>query len=252
MSAGSKIEWTENTWNPVTGCTKISAGCQNCYAFTLAHRLQRMGNPKYSDGFEVTLHDRCLTEPLSWRRPALVFVNSMSDLFHEDVPLEFIQRIFHTMNTAHRHTFQVLTKRADRLAELAGHLLWTPNIWLGVTVEDAENLHRLDALRSVDAAIRFVSFEPLLGEITHPNLTGIDWAIIGGESGHKARPIREEWVLSLKEECERQRVMFYFKQWGGSNKKKTGRLLLDRTWDDMPDPQSAHRLRSEQVADSTD
>ena len=234
MAVKSKIEWTENTWNPITGCTKISSGCKNCYAFTLANRLKLMGNTKYSQGFNITLHDHCLEDPTKWKKPSLIFVNSMSDLFHEDIPVEFIEKVFNVMNRATQHTFQILTKRAERLAELAKYLDWTPNIWQGVTVESGEYQYRIDYLRKIPAKVRFVSFEPLLGEVKNVNLTGIDWAIIGGESGFSAREMKQEWVLSLKEECENQSVLFYFKQWGGVNKKKAGRTLLGKTWDAMP------------------
>lgn len=234
MAVNSKIEWTENTWNPVTGCTKISNGCKNCYAYTLARRLKLMGNLKYSNGFDISLHDRCLADPLNWKKPSLIFVNSMSDLFHEDIPIEFIKKVFDTMNKASWHTFQVLTKRAERLAEVAVHLNWTPNIWQGVTVESGEYKNRTDYLRIVPAKVRFISFEPLIGEVKNVDLSNIDWAIIGGESGFRAREMKQEWVLTLKHECESQRVLFYFKQWGGINKKKAGRTLLGRTWDSMP------------------
>ncbi|MFA5820368.1 MAG: phage Gp37/Gp68 family protein [Bacteroidales bacterium] len=234
MAINSKIEWTENTWNPVTGCTKISEGCKNCYAFTLANRLKLMGNAKYSNGFDVTLHDDSLEDPLKWKKPSLVFVNSMSDLFHEDVPLEFIIKVFNVMNKASRHTFQVLTKRAERLAEVAKDLNWTPNIWQGVTVESGEHKNRIDFLRTIPAEVRFISFEPLIGEVNNVNLTGIDWAIVGGESGFRAREMKQDWVLRIKDECESQRVLFYFKQWGGVNKKKAGRVLLGKTWDAIP------------------
>lgn len=234
MAVNSKIEWTESTWNPVTGCTKISEGCKNCYAFTLANRLKLMGNAKYLNGFDITLHESCLEDPLKWKKPSLVFVNSMSDLFHEAIPYEFIIKVFEVMNRAQRHTFQVLTKRAERLAEVAKNLNWTPNIWQGVTVESNVYKNRIDYLRKVPAKVRFISFEPLISEIKSVDLSNIDWAIVGGESGFKAREMRQEWVLTLKEECENQKVLFYFKQWGGVNKKKSGRLLLGKTWDSKP------------------
>jgi len=234
MSIKSKIEWTENTWNPVTGCSKISEGCLNCYACKMASRLKLMGNHKYSKGFELNLHESCLDEPLKMKKPSLIFVNSMSDLFHEDVPVEFIQKIFYTMNNASWHFFQVLTKRAERLAELAPLLNWTPNIWQGVTVENDRHKNRIDFLRNVPAHVRFISFEPLIGEIKNVDLSDIHWAIIGGESGPNSREIKKEWVVKLKNACECQGTLFYFKQWGGFNKKKTGRVLLGKTWDDMP------------------
>jgi len=234
MSLKSKIEWTENTWNPITGCTKISEGCQNCYACQMAMRLQRMGNEKYSDGFNIRIHENCFNEPLGWKKSSRIFVNSMSDLFHKDIPLEHIHKIFEVMNTANWHIFQVLTKRADRLFELSESLNWSDNIWLGVTVENRNNTKRIDYLRKVPAKVKFISFEPLLDDIGEIDLSGIDWAIIGGESGHYARPIDEQWILNIKKQCEEQKVLFYFKQWGGTNKKKTGRLLLGKTWDAMP------------------
>ena len=234
MAVKTKIEWTENTWNPVTGCTKISAGCQNCYAYTMAKRLKLMGNEKYANGFDVTMHEYCLEDPLKWKKPSLIFVNSMSDLFHEDIPLSFIEKVFDVMNRASWHTFQVLTKRAGRLAEVADKLNWTDNIWQGVTIENSEYKDRIDSLRKVPSKVRFVSFEPLIGEINKIDLSQIDWAIVGGESGPKAREMKPEWVYSIKNQCEAQNVMFYFKQWGGTNKKKAGRTLLGQTWDDMP------------------
>lgn len=234
MALKSKIEWTENTWNPITGCTQISEGCKNCYALRMATRLQKMGNDKYKNGFTLSLHEGCLSEPYSWKKPARIFVNSMSDLFHVDVPTEYIQKIFTVMNENSKHIFQVLTKRADRLNEIMNCVNLTNNIWLGVTVENENNKSRIDKLRSIPAKVKFVSFEPLLGDVKKIDFNGIDWAIIGGESGYGARPISEEWVINIKNQCEEQGVMFYFKQWGGVNKKKTGRLLLDRTWDDMP------------------
>ncbi|MCL2140477.1 MAG: phage Gp37/Gp68 family protein [Dehalococcoidia bacterium] len=240
MALKSKIEWTESTWNPITGCSKISDGCQNCYASRLATRLQRMGNPKYVNGFKLTLHEDCLNEPYSWKKPSRIFVNSMSDLFHADVPLGYIQRIFDVMNNNSRHIFQVLTKRAERLRELAGLLNWTNNIWLGVTVENAKNKNRIDCLRNTPANIKFISFEPLIDDVGPVNLEGVDWAIIGGESGWSARPIQENWIINIKKQCEKQGTHFYFKQWGGTNKRKTGRVLLGKTWDDMPNIPNAY------------
>lgn len=234
MALNSKIEWTENTWNPVTGCTKISEGCKHCYACTLAKRLKLMGNAKYASGFQVTMHSYCLEEPFKWKKPSVIFVNSMSDLFHEDVSFEFIQEVFKVMNEASWHTFQVLTKRSKRLLKLAKELNWTPNIWQGVTVENKKYIERIDDLRQVPSHIKFISFEPLIGEVREIDFSGIDWAIVGGESGPYAREMREEWVLSIKKQCEDQGIPFYFKQWGGTNKKKTGRILLGKTWDEMP------------------
>ena len=230
----SKIEWTDSTWNPVTGCTKISAGCANCYAERMAIRLKAMGQPNYIHGFEVTCHEHQLPLPLTWKKPRMVFVNSMSDLFHEDVPFEFIEKVFNIMNQAAWHTFQVLTKRSKRLAELSRKLKWSPNIWMGVSVENQKVASRINDLRKTDAHIKFLSMEPLIGQVNDMNLSGIDWVIVGGESGPGARPMAESWVLEIKEQCDENDVPFFFKQWGGTNKKQTGRLLLDQTWDAMP------------------
>lgn len=232
--ASSKIEWTESTWNPVTGCTKISAGCANCYAERMAKRLCAMGQSNYANGFEVVLHPHVLEHPLKWKKPQVIFVNSMSDLFHEDVPLEFILRIFDVMTRAHWHTFQVLTKRSERLAELAPLLDWPNNVWMGVTVENAECVYRIDSLRSVPSTVRFLSMEPLLSPVEEMNLDRIDWVIVGGESGYGARPMEKEWVRSIRRQCCKADVPFFFKQWGGVNKKKTGRLLDKHLYDDMP------------------
>ncbi len=234
MSLSSKIEWTESTWNPVTGCSKVSPGCANCYAEAMAKRLKAMGNPSYFNGFEVTCHERMLELPLRWNKPRVIFVNSMSDLFHEDVSVEFIQRVFSTMREAEQHTFQVLTKRSERLVELSGDIDWPENVWMGVSVEDNDYLYRLDHLRAVNAAVKFISFEPLLGPINDADLSGIDWVVVGGESGPRSREIKEEWVLDIKAKCAETSVPFFFKQWGGTNKKKAGRALLGRTWDEMP------------------
>lgn len=234
MASKSKIEWTETTWNPVTGCTKISDGCKNCYAAKMALRLKLMGNQKYVNGFDIAIHERCLNDPLKWKKPSLVFVNSMSDLFHEDIPLEFIQKVFQIMNNAPQHTFQILTKRAERLLELSNSLHWTPNIWQGVTVESSSYKDRIDYLRKINSSVRFISFEPLLDDVKELNLEGVNWAIVGGESGPKSREMLSDWVLSIKEQCDQQKVIFYFKQWGGTNKKKTGRILLGQTWDGIP------------------
>ncbi len=234
MAARSHIEWTEASWNPVTGCTKISPGCEHCYAERMAHRLQAMGNPNYRNGFSVTTHERSLGIPESWRSPRIIFVNSMSDLLHEDVPLSFVKKVFSVMNDVDRHIYQVLTKRPERMLELASELAWSKNIWAGVTVENADYLERIRLLRKVPASVRFVSFEPLLGEIAGVDLSGISWAIVGGESGPGARPMEPEWALSLKDQCLEAGVPFFFKQWGGVQKKKAGRLLEGRTWDEMP------------------
>jgi len=235
MSTQSTIEWTECTWNPVSGCTKISPGCANCYAERMAKRLQAMGQYRYRNGFKVTLHPEAIEEPYQWRKPRVVFVNSMSDLFHEDIPAKYIQSIFEVMNNTPRHTYQILTKRSERLAELAPILNWSENIWMGITVENNRYLHRVDHLRQVDAHIRFLSLEPLLGPLDELNLHGINWVIVGGESGPNARPIKEEWILTIKNKCVFSDVPFFFKQWGGFNKKKNGRMLEGRQWDELPD-----------------
>jgi protein gp37 len=235
MATNSSIEWTDATWNPVTGCSKISPGCKYCYAERLAYRLQAMGNPNYRDGFEVTLQPHMLKHPLSWRSPRRVFVNSMSDLFHEDVPVEYIQRVFTVMHEADWHEYQVLTKRAERLEELNPLLDWSPHIWMGVSVENEKYLERIDHLRRTSAHVKFLSIEPLLGPLGRINLRGIDWVIVGGESGPGARPMKQEWVTSIKDQCAKAGVSFFFKQWGGVNKKKAGRLLDGRTYDEMPE-----------------
>ncbi len=235
MGADSKIEWTESTWNPITGCTKISAGCINCYAERMAKRLRAMGQQRYRDGFKVTLQTEALEEPYKWKKPRIVFVNSMSDLFHEEIPLEFVQDVFTVMNENKRHTFQVLTKRSERLRELAPLLEWSQNIWIGVTIENNDYVDRADDLRKVEAAIRFLSLEPLLGPVPDLEFDGIDWVIVGGESGPGARPMEEKWVLDIKKKCENEHnIPFFFKQWGGVNRKKTGRTLQGRTWDNYP------------------
>jgi len=231
----SSIEWTENTWNPVTGCTKLSTGCLHCYAERMAKRLKAMGQPNYQDGFSVRCHERMLSVPLKWKKPRTVFVNSMSDLFHAEVPEDFIGKVFSVMNQATRHRFQVLTKRAERLVDLAPTLNWTPNIWMGVTVETADYLDRMELLKSVPANVRFVSFEPLIGPLGNLDLSGIDWGIVGGESGPGARPMRPEWVRDIRDQCRSQGVAFFFKQWGGVNKKKAGRTLDGRIWGELPE-----------------
>jgi len=234
MAGPSRIEWTEASWNPVTGCTKASPGCQNCYAERLAKRLQAMGQPNYRDGFRVVLHPHALDAPLNWSRSQLVFVNSMSDLFHEDVPLDFIRKVFAVMTRARQHNFQVLTKRAERLEELAKKLPWPSNVWIGVSVESADYAYRIEHLRHVPASTRFISFEPLLADAGHLDLTDIHWAIVGGESGPGARPMEPEWALAIRDQCQDQSVPFFFKQWGGVHKKKAGRLLDGRVWDEYP------------------
>lgn len=234
MSTKSSIEWTESTWNPVTGCTKISDGCKNCYAEKLALRLKAMGQANYKDGFKLTLQPKMLEVPLGWKKSQTIFVNSMSDLFHKEVPLNYIQKVFDVMAKADWHQFQVLTKRSERLKEISEDLNWKPNIWMGVSVENQKVIHRIDDLRESDAHIKFLSIEPLLGSLPKLDLTRIDWVIVGGESGPKARPMKEEWVLEVKDQCEEQNVPFFFKQWGGVRKHKTGRTLLGKTWDGMP------------------
>jgi len=220
--ATTKIEWTESTWNPITGCTKITSGCKFCYAEVMTRRLQAMGQEKYKNGFEVTLHPETLNEPYLWKKPRMIFVNSMSDLFHKDVPIAYIQEIFKVMNNNPQHVFQLLTKRADILNyyDSEGWLRWSHNIWMGVTVEDATVMKRIDLLRETGAKVKFLSCEPLLSDLPNMNLHNIDWVIVGGESGRTPRPIQEEWVLNIKEQCNAQKSAFYFKQWGGTNKKK--------------------------------
>ena len=234
MSTLSKIEWTETTWNPVTGCTKISHGCKHCYAERMSKRLQAMGMEKYRRGFEVIVHESVLQEPLRWKKPSLVFVNSMSDLFHKTVPTEFVQSVFDVMNQAPQHTFQVLTKRPGRVSQLDARLDWTPNIWLGTSIESKRWLHRLDQLKATGARTKFLSLEPLLGPLPDLDLYGIGWVIVGGESGPGARPMNADWVREIRDSCVRSEVPFFFKQWGGVFKKRTGRVLDDRTWDEMP------------------
>ncbi|MCK5518841.1 MAG: phage Gp37/Gp68 family protein [Alphaproteobacteria bacterium] len=232
--AQSSIEWTEQTWNPVTGCTKISSGCKFCYAEKFAKRLEAMGVENYRNGFKLTLHPHMLTKPLEWKKPSIIFVNSMSDLFHEDVPEEFIMSVFKTMNEAYWHQFQVLTKRPERVLKMNKKLNWMPNIWMGTSVENKDCVSRIDSLRKTSAKIKFLSLEPLLGALENLNLKKIDWVIVGGESGFKARPMEPEWVIDIQKQCENANLSFFFKQWGGKNKKKTGRLLKGKTWDEMP------------------
>ena len=234
MAHGSSIEWTESTWNPVTGCDKISPGCKHCYAERMAERLQAMGQPNYKNGFELTLQPKMLELPLSWKKPQTIFVNSMSDLFHDDVPVAYVKRVFDVMRRAHWHRFQILTKRAERLARLDAELEWPSNVWMGVSVETAKYASRIDELRRTHARIRFLSLEPLLGPLPDLDLRDIQWVIVGGESGPRARPIDAEWAIDIRDQCRRARVPFFFKQWGGTNKKRTGRLLEGRTWDEMP------------------
>lgn len=234
MAIKSSIEWTESTWNPLTGCTKVSPGCKNCYAERMAIRLQAMGQPNYRNGFQLTLHPKAIKIPLGWKTPQMIFVNSMSDLFHDDVPLDYIHEVFETMQEAHWHTFQILTKRSERLFTLSSHIDWPSNVWMGVSVENTQYQFRIDHLRTTNAFIKFLSLEPLLGPLPNLNLENIDWVIVGGESGPKARPIEPDWVLEIRDQCQNAQVPFFFKQWGGVRKKKTGRLLEGRTWDELP------------------
>jgi len=233
--AQSSIEWTEMTWNPTTGCNKISAGCKFCYAEVMSKRLQAMGVEKYKDNFEVRTHDEALNIPYSWKNSKVVFVNSMSDLFHKEIPLEFIKKVFKVMNDNPQHVFQVLTKRAERLLELHAELRWTHNIWMGVSVENDKVRERIDYLQQTNARVKFLSLEPLIGPLHNLNLDGIDWVIVGGESGHKPRIMKPDWVLDIQEQCEKKGVAFFFKQWGGRNKKAAGRILNGRTYDEMPE-----------------
>ena len=236
MAWNSSIEWTGSTWNPVTGCTKISLGCRNCYAERMARRLQAMGQANYKNGFEVAMHEHALDIRLRWRKPQTIFVNSMSDLFHKSIPTHFINRVVEVMCHAHWHTFQVLTKRSRRVSTLDSHIFWPPNVWLGVTVEHPNYSFRIDHLRSTNAAVKFLSIEPLLSPFKNLDLTGIDWVVVGGESGPGARPMDESWVIGIQDLCTEQNVPFFFKQWGGFNKKQNGRLLRGRTWDEQPKP----------------
>ena len=237
MATNSPIEWTEATWNPVTGCDKVSPGCAHCYAERMTRRLQAtqaMGQRNYVDGFAVRTHEHMLEHPLRWKRPLRIFVNSMSDLFHAGVPEAFIEQVFGVMNRASWHKYQVLTKRSERLRELSHRLSWQPQIWMGVSVENSRHAFRIDDLRRTGAAVKFLSLEPLLGALPDLDLAGIDWVIVGGESGPGARPMNREWVTDIQDQCVRAGVKFFFKQWGGVFKKRTGRELNGRTWDEMP------------------
>ena len=234
MATKSSIEWTESTWNPSTGCDALSPGCENCYAERLTRRLKAMGQKKYANGFRLTLHPDTLELPLRWKKPQRIFVNSMSDLFHHEVPLEYIQRVFAIMRAASWHQFQVLTKRSGRLLAFSDKIDWPSNVWMGVSVESTEYAARIDHLRKTGARTKFLSLEPLLGPLEGLDLSGIDWVIVGGESGHGARPMAREWVTSIRNQCRKASVAFFFKQWGGVQKKRTGRVLEGRTYDDMP------------------
>lgn len=234
MAQSSSIEWTEATWNPVTGCTKISPGCDHCYAERLSIRLQAMGQRNYINGFKLTLQENMLELPLRWRMPQVIFVNSMSDLFHKDVPVKYIQRVFNVMNQANWHRYQILTKRSNRLTRLSSQLSWSSHIWMGVSVESKNYMYRIDHLRETGANIKFLSLEPLLGSLPNLNLEGIDWVIVGGESGPGARVMLKSWVLDIRDQCLAANVPFFFKQWGGVNKKRAGRMLDGQTYDQMP------------------
>jgi len=234
MALSTSIEWTDSTWNPVTGCTKVSSGCTNCYAERMALRLQAMGNPSYTNGFSVTLHEDLLDLPLKWKKPQTIFVNSMSDLFHENVPVEFILRVFNIMRRADWHCYQILTKRSERLLELSHQLPWMSHIWMGVTIEEKNYIYRIEHLKRTSAKVKFLSLEPLLSPIPNLQLEGIDWVIVGGESGPKSRPMKKDWVIDIKNQCHKENIPFFFKQWGGKNKKKAGRELEGRVWDEIP------------------
>ena len=234
MAGLSAIEWTNATWNPVTGCTKISRGCKNCYAERMARRLYFMGQERYRNGFKITLHQDLIEQPLLWKKPKYIFVNSMSDLLHEDVPAEFIELIFHIMVKAKWHIFQILTKRSERLLKIANDLPWAQNIWMGVSVESKDYIYRIDHLRNIPANKKFISIEPMLSPINQLALNGIDWVIVGGESGPGARPIKPEWVRTIRDQCLNRGVSFFFKQWGGAQKARAGRILDGRTWDEIP------------------
>lgn len=234
MAANSGIEWTEATWNPVTGCDKVSPGCAHCYAARMAKRLHAMGQQNYANGFKVTLHPAMVELPLKWRQARRIFVNSMSDLFHDAIPFPFLETVFGVMRRADWHQFQVLTKRSDRLLEVAPLLDWAPHIWMGVSVENCRFLHRIDNLRATGAHVKFLSLEPLLGPLPSLDLRGIDWVIVGGESGPHARPMDPAWVLDIRDQCLDAGIAFFFKQWGGVFKSRTGRELEGRTWNEMP------------------
>jgi protein gp37 len=232
--AQSSIEWTEMTWNPTTGCNKLSAGCKFCYAEVMSRRLQAMGIDKYKDGFKLRIHEDALLIPATWKKPKIVFVNSMSDMFHKDVPLDFIKRVFKVMNDNPQHVFQVLTKRSDILLKYHKELKWTHNIWMGVSVENERVMHRINDLRKTNAQVKFLSCEPLIGPLPKMNLKKINWVIVGGESGRTPRPMNVDWVLDIQDQCEKSKVAFFFKQWGGTNKKKAGRTLNGKTYSEMP------------------
>jgi protein gp37 len=241
MAVSTSIEWTEATWNPVTGCTKVSPGCKHCYAERMAARLQAMGQPNYRDGFKLTIQPQMLELPIRWKKPQTIFVNSMSDLFHDSVPNSYIRSVFSVMERAHWHRFQVLTKRAERLAELSLSLQWSSNVWMGVSVESSKYLNRIERLLETGARVKFLSLEPLLGPLPHLPLENVDWVIVGGESGPGARAMSPDWVTEIRDQCVDADVPFFFKQWGGVSKRQTGRVLEGQTWSQMP-ASSRHRL----------
>lgn len=251
MGGKSAIEWTESTWNPVTGCTKISPGCKHCYAERMAKRLQAMGQSNYINGFQVALHDHAVELPLSWRKSRTIFVNSMSDLFHDAIPAKFVFRIFEVMCRADWHQYQILTKRSERLLELDRQLAWRPHIWMGVSVESQRYVSRIEHLRHTHAQTKFLSLEPLLGPLPHLDLTGIDWVIVGGESGPGARPVKSAWVTDIRDQCGRAQVPFFFKQWGGVHKNRAGRELDGRTWDEMPARKQGLTVRNRSAGSSS-
>ena len=248
MALKSSIEWTESTWNPLTGCNKVSPGCKNCYAERMSRRLKAMGNANYANGFNLTLHEHALSIPLTWKKPQMIFVNSMSDLFHEKVPLDFILKVFNVMQEASWHTFQILTKRSSRLSKDSGKIPWPDNVWMGVSVETHKYRYRIDNLRNTEAHTKFISFEPLLGPISTINLEFIDWVIVGGESGPGARPMNEEWVIEIRDRCISHDIPFFFKQWGGVRKKKNGKVLQGRTWDQVPSYSDAYALHAKETS----
>lgn len=244
MSKISKIEWTDSTWNPITGCSKISPGCKNCYAERLSKRLKAMGVSNYANGFDLTLQPHMLDRPLKMKKSHKIFVNSMSDLFHEDVPLNYIQQVFDIMRRAHWHQFQVLTKRSQRMFDLSKEIDWPRNVWMGISVENSDYVWRIEHLQNTNASVKFLSIEPLIGSIQQLDLQDIDWVIVGGESGPHARPMKKDWVLTIKNICQKNDVPFFFKQWGGTNKKKAGRKLEGRTWNQTPEIITTHYVKT--------
>ena len=247
MAQKSSIEWTESTWNPTTGCSKVSPGCKHCYAERLSLRLQEMGQAKYANGFQLTLHEDVLKAPLRWKKSQMIFVNSMSDLFHEQIPLSFLLSTFDIMSQAHWHVFQILTKRSEYLLQVDPEIQWPSNVWMGVSVENENYTFRIDHLRSTNADIKFLSLEPLLGPLPNLDLEKIDWVIVGGESGPGARPVMEDWILNIRDQCLDQNVPFFFKQWGGVNKKKNGRHLEGQTWNELPVQKSRRNSVTPQI-----